>query len=286
MSEESRRYLFELQRIDLRMEETRKRIADFEPALEVVDEGQRRLESEAEALRARLQELRLDERRLTLASEEKRTRMSRLQERLNTVRNLREEAAVHAEADLVRRALEADEQEAFSVMDLVQRAEERDTELSAELAATEAEVEPQRQEILAAQEQAAEELARLAEERAKCAEKVDSAALRLYDRIRSGGRSVAVSVMTEDGACGICYNVIPLQLQNEIRHGETLMRCEACGVILAPPSAAPAPAPAAGAPSAEPAGLETGDEGETGGVDTASETLPPPEISEETAETE
>jgi hypothetical protein len=29
--------------------------------------------------------------------------------------------------------------------------------------------------------------------------------------------------------------VVPLQLQNEIRHGDALIRCEGCGVILAAP---------------------------------------------------
>jgi predicted nucleic acid-binding Zn-ribbon protein len=38
--------------------------------------------------------------------------------------------------------------------------------------------------------------------------------------------------MTPEGACGHCFNTLPLQEQSEIRSGSTLHRCEACGVIL------------------------------------------------------
>ena len=62
------------------------------------------------------------------------------------------------------------------------------------------------------------------------------AEIRMYDGIRRGGRRQAVAALTGDGACGHCFSVLPLQLQNEIRHGRDLIRCEACGVILAQPS--------------------------------------------------
>lgn len=235
MSDEGQQHLFDLQRIDVRIEQTKARIASFDPQLDEVDAPFQAVEAESDSLRKRFQELKLDERRLTTSSEDRKARLDRLQERLNAVRNLREEAAVHAEADLVRRALEADEQEAFGVMDLVQKAEERLSELETELESTKAEIEPARQELLdarAAEEKALEDLRK---EREACAAKVDPRYLSLYERIKDGGRSVAVAPMTQDGACGVCFNMIPPQLQNEVRHGETLMRCEACGVILARP---------------------------------------------------
>jgi len=41
-----------------------------------------------------------------------------------------------------------------------------------------------------------------------------------------------VADLTEDGACGHCFGMVPLQLRNEVRHGRGLIRCEGCGVIL------------------------------------------------------
>ena len=70
---------------------------------------------------------------------------------------------------------------------------------------------------------------------------------RLYERIMSGsGRSVAVADLTDDGACGHCYCMAPLQVQSAIRLTSALIRCEACGVILTPPSDEPEVIPSAG----------------------------------------
>src|SRR5690606_22659258 len=55
---------------------------------------------------------------------------------------------------------------------------------------------------------------------------------RVYDAFHASGRSVIVASLLEDGACGHCFGVIPLQLQTEIRNGGGLIRCENCGVIL------------------------------------------------------
>ena len=41
--------------------------------------------------------------------------------------------------------------------------------------------------------------------------------------------------MTADGACGRCFSMVPLQIQAEVRAGGRLRRCEACGIIFAPP---------------------------------------------------
>jgi predicted nucleic acid-binding Zn-ribbon protein len=43
---------------------------------------------------------------------------------------------------------------------------------------------------------------------------------------------MVVAPLTDEGACGHCFNILPLQEQSEIRRGDKLRRCEACGVIL------------------------------------------------------
>ena len=69
---------------------------------------------------------------------------------------------------------------------------------------------------------------------------IDPSELKVYDAIRSGGRSIAVSPLTDDGACGHCFGMVPLQLRNELDHSEGLIRCEGCGVILTAPEEMPA----------------------------------------------
>ncbi|MCK5651999.1 MAG: hypothetical protein KAJ42_11505, partial [Gemmatimonadetes bacterium] len=111
--------LEELQGIDQRMDEVRKRIAEFDPLLSEVEEPVLILEGEVTTTHSRLQEMKVEERRLELSADEKRARMKQLQERMNSVRNIREEAAVQTELDLLRRALDADEQEALTLLDQI-----------------------------------------------------------------------------------------------------------------------------------------------------------------------
>lgn len=224
--------LKELQELDLVLEETKARLAEFEPLLAEVEEPALALEQELTAAKNRVQEMKLEERRLEHTADDRRARRKMLQERLKSVRNLREEAAVHAEIDLQQQNLEGDEQEALSLLDQIRKLEQRIQELSAEQEAARAEVEPRRIELLRDQALARDELARMEIKRLEFAKHISAPELQNYERIRGGGRSVAVATLTADGACGHCFGMIPLQVQNEMRSGGALIPCEFCGVLL------------------------------------------------------
>lgn len=236
MTEQSQSALKELQHLDLRVQEARQRILDFDPLLAEVEEPALLLSGEVTTARSRLQEMRQEERRLELSTEEKRARVKRLDERLGGVRNLREEAAVSAELDMVRRSLQNDEQESYTLIDQIRKLDARLAELEAALKDAQTQVEPRMKGLVDDREAAKADLQALEAQRDAFAQRLDPNAVRLYESIRSGGRRLAVAELTEDGACGHCYGVVPLQLQNEVRHGRGLIRCEACGVILAGPS--------------------------------------------------
>ena len=240
MTEQSRAGLRELQRLDDAIQEAMERIETLEASLEEVEEPAKVLDEGVETTRGRLQEMRVEERRRELAGEEKRTRQKRLEERLSSVRNVREESAVNAELDLVRRAREADEQEALSLLDQIRRLEDR---LGEALNEAREQIEPRRKELEAEKAEAEATEARLRKERDDYAGSLSTAELRIYEGIRSGGRRRALACLTEDGACGHCFSVVPLQVQNEIRHGTSMVRCEACGVILALTLPRPLPGP-------------------------------------------
>jgi len=235
MTEKHTTDLKELQKLDLRILAAKQRIADFDPLLEEVELPALTLESDLGTTRNRLQEMKLEERRLELGTEEKRTRQKKLEERIGSVRNLREEAAVSAELEMVKRSLQNDEQEALTLIDQLRKQEERLKELEAAFAEATKVVEPKREDLLAQRAAAQQELDSLKEERTSFAAAMNKSELKIYDAIRAGGRSVAVAPLTEDGACGHCFGMVPLQLRNEIRHGTALIRCESCGVILMQP---------------------------------------------------
>ena len=236
MTPQTRTSLKELQNLDQAIAAIRSSAQSFDLLLEEVNAPVARLEQEVEALEKRLTELKLEENRIELTIEERRVRAAKLQERMDAVRNVREEAAVHAELEMVRRALESEEQEALSLLDQIKRLEERSEEQEAAHQEALAEVGPHREELVEEQQSADGKLEALQAERDAFAAGIDPGERRIYDSIMAGARDVAVAELTQDGACGNCYNMVPLQIQNQIRHGEGMIRCEGCGVILTPES--------------------------------------------------
>ena len=232
MTEQDRNNLVELQRIDLKIVEVQQQIRDFDPLLGEVEEPALVLESDAQKTRARLKEINLEERQLELSVAEKRERQKRLDERLGSVRNLREEAAVSAELEMVKQALQNDEQEALSILDQIRRMEGRLEELDEAITEARGIVGPRLEELISGRDAAEKELGALEQDRENFVHTMDALEIRLYEGIRRGGRVTAVAALTEDGACSHCFGIVPPQLQNEVRHGESLIRCEGCGVIL------------------------------------------------------
>jgi uncharacterized protein len=225
--------LRELQRLDGKIDRRRLAIEAFDPALAEVEDPALRLESELEALTRRLDQMREDNRRLHRGLEEKRERTVRLEERLNQVQNIREEAAVKAELEMLRRALEADERDQIQLSEQMGRAEALQGELTTQSAEARAQVLPRQADLLARRETLRGEIAALNGEREGVLAGLGGAERRVYESFHAAGRRVIVATLTDDGACGLCFNVVPLQLQNEVRRGSaTLLRCEACGVVL------------------------------------------------------
>lgn len=97
------------------------------------------------------------------------------------------------------------------------------------------EVEPRRDELLKERDVFTKELEALEKRHEGYIENIPESERKVYESFRSGGRKVIVTAMTADGACGHCFGMIPLQKQNEVRHGAEMLRCEACGVILTSP---------------------------------------------------
>ncbi len=239
MTQDTQATLKELQRLDTEIAQAEEEVKRYDPQLAEVEDPALQLEEEVKTTRSRLQEMKVDEKRVELAAEEKRQRVKMLQERLSNVRNVREEAAVSAELSMVKQALEGEEQEAYTLLDQIKKLEARLEEQQEALEEAKERVAPRRDELLAEREKAQDNLSTMKSRRDAFAEGLERGELRLYEKIRSGGTRVAVSALTYDGACGNCFSMIPPQGQNEIRHGEALIRCEACGVILTPPEAVP-----------------------------------------------
>ena len=226
--------LLELQELDAQIKEAENRIAAFEPQLAQIEAPAAALEKDVEGTRATLTHAQTESRRLERAAEEKRERLRRYQERLEKVRNVREETAARTEIDLVRRAVEADEQEALEYMEQGRKVSLKLSELEKRLEAARAEVEPRRAELMTARAEVESERDILRDKRGNHAQRIPQPSLRTYERVRAG-RPKPLMPMTASGACGNCYNTLPIQEQEQVRRGDALRACEACGVILYAP---------------------------------------------------
>ncbi|MGH7504927.1 MAG: zinc ribbon domain-containing protein [Longimicrobiales bacterium] len=234
--EDLRSALLELQDLDEEIARAERKLKEFDPQLQSLDEPVTTLETEIATQRARLEEMRTDIRRLERAAEQKRTRLRTYEERLGRIRNAREDAAARTELDLIRRATEADETDALEKMEQARRTDLKVDEMEMHLEKLRADVAPKREALLHERAGADTEISVLRDRRKNHAVRLDAASLRLYERVRGGRSRTVLAPMTAEGACGNCFNILPIQEQSEVLQGKTLHRCEACGVILYPQS--------------------------------------------------
>lgn len=226
--------LISLQEMDREIGDAQKKVEDFGPVLDELDAPLAQLEKELATAKATAERVQTDLRRLERAAEEKRDRLKKYEDRLMRVRDSREAAAANTELDLVRRALDADEGDALELMDQAKRVSLKIDELQEKVDAAREELEPRRQEILTARSDAQAELEALQQKRENHSVRIEGPARQMYEKVRGGKTRTALAGLTSDGACGHCYSMVPIQRQTEIRKGSSLVRCEACGVILYP----------------------------------------------------
>jgi uncharacterized protein len=221
-----------LQEIDDAIAKLEARIQEYTPQLDVLEAPVHAATRELEAGRAKLDAARLEVQRLEKNAAQKRERLASYQERLGRVRSARDEAALRVEIDLVGRALDADEADVRQVSEQATRADLKIDDLQRQLDKLQAEIAEQHAELVAARTALEVELALLRDRRENQAVRLDPASRRLYERVRGGRSRLVLAPLTEEGACGNCFNVLPVQEQTEVQRGDKLHRCEACGVIL------------------------------------------------------
>jgi len=224
--------LREVQKLDERIREIRIEMRAVDERLAEVEEPALALEAELTQLRERLRQMGADARKLERSADEKRARAEKLDQRLTRVSNLREEAAVKTELDLIRRAISGDEQEALQLLDQIRRSELAEADLAARTGQAREDVEPSQAALRAERDALGRRLEEFEARRTEVLDHVNSTERRVYESFHQSGRAVVVAALLEDGACGNCFGLIPLQIQNEVRQASTLIRCEACGVIL------------------------------------------------------
>jgi uncharacterized protein len=227
--------LLALQDMDAEVAAAEARLNEFTPRLQELEAPVLAIERDLAVMRGKLEELRAEYIRLERNAQQKQERLHTYQERLAKVRSTRDDAAIRAEVDLVSRALDADRADLRTAGEQSTRTDMKVDELEKHLEKARSEIADARAQLLAERDAAEAELARLRDQRENQAIRIDQPSRRLYDRVRAGKSRRALAPITAEGACGSCFNILPLQEQAEVRRGERLSRCEGCGVILYSP---------------------------------------------------
>ena len=86
-------------------------------------------------------------------------------------------------------------------------------------------------ESITSESQADEE--KFEKSRAKASKQIEERLLMSYNKVRNNMRNGRAVVPVKRGACGGCFNIVPPQMQAEIREQKKIIVCEHCGRILA-----------------------------------------------------
>lgn len=224
--------LMALQELDSEIDRAEAQLLTFTPRLEQLDGPVQAVERDMEAMRAKIDDMRGQVQKLEANAEQKRDRMKTYQDRLSKASSTQKNAALRAELDLVRKALDADLADVKQLSEQATRTDLKLDDLGRQADKMRAEIAPQRDELLFAKLEAEEQLAMLRERRENQAVRLDQKSRRLYERLRSGRTRTVLAPLTAEGACGNCFNMLPVQEQAIVRQAAALHRCEACGVIL------------------------------------------------------
>lgn len=153
--------------------------------------------------------------------------------RLEQVRNPKDASTLMTELDLAQSVMAKEENDWVRSAEMVVQLEVKVRDEERNLAAVEAAQAPERAEVDQRRTVLEAERDEAIRVREATAAQLDKALRGRYDRLRRT-RSSDVVVPLVGGACGGCYTSIPLNRRSQIKAGQIIDACEACGAILYP----------------------------------------------------
>ena len=152
-------------------------------------------------------------------------------QKLEWVRGAKEASALMAEIDLARGVLAQEETEWIRSADEVQAIQTRAKEAEERVTAEGESQAPRRAEIENIQKDCQARLAKGRKKRELTSKNVAANLLARYGRILAGRAPLAMYELHSD-ACGHCFTAVPMHLRQQVRRGDIVATCEACGVIM------------------------------------------------------
>lgn len=220
-----------LQEKDRAIDGIREELAAFEPELEQLEAALAAAKTQLEAAQHGITDAETRRAQLEEKVESFRQMQERRRQRLEWVRGAKEAATLMAELDLGRSVLAREEAEWLRSADRIQEAGTGAAEAERMFEELKAAQAPRREEITAKQAECGDRLAVVQAERSAVAKRLTKPTLVQYERIRRGRAPMALYPVHGD-ACGHCLTAVPMHRRQELRTGQKVVMCEACGVMI------------------------------------------------------
>ena len=203
----------------------------LEPELAQLDEAVAELEADLAQAQADLEDSNGKRQELETRIETYRVMQERRRQKLEWVRGAKEASALMAEIDLARGVLAQEETEWIGSAEEVTEIEKRTIEAEQKVAAEKETQAPRREEIANIQRECQARVEEARSKRGETAKEVLPNLLTLYGRILRGRAPLAMYGLHNE-ACGHCFTAVPTHLRQQVRRGDLVATCEACGVIM------------------------------------------------------
>lgn len=224
--------LYELQRIDSKIDEINKVKGDLPLEVQDLEDEMAGMQTRIDKISGEIEELNTLTKQRKRETDQARIMISNYKEQQNNVRNNREYDAITKEIEYQELEIELAEKRLKEYAagiktkkTLLEEAEALGQERAADLEAKKSELE-------GIEAETAPQVAEFSAQAEKVKAKIDERLLTAYDRIRRNVHNGLAVVTVKRDACGGCYNRIPPQRQVDIRQGKKIIICEYCGRIL------------------------------------------------------
>lgn len=230
---EELKYLLQLQEIDGRIKEQELAQENFPLMVQELKEEIIKATETRDALKKKVLTEEEERHNWEEQVETAKSGLERSQERLNSIRTNREYDAVHAEIEAQKNIINSAEQRrnniSAEIENLRNMVHDHDEALQKIIAENEPKIKELQEKISAIDST----IATIEKERDVIVPHIGKLVLRQYELIRSRRKTgKAISIISGNRTCSICFKVLEPQLFNEIKRGTKVILCQSCGSIM------------------------------------------------------
>jgi predicted nucleic acid-binding Zn-ribbon protein len=223
--------LFKLQKIDQDLHEIEQLKVNIPHQIETMGGEQSDVEQRFSEQEQQVESLEKDRRQHERDLEGVQEQINKYQGQLHSVKTNKEYDALQKEMQTQKTNISVHEDAILQLMSDTEEAGEALEAIRVEMETTIAAIKVQTRKLKKKLTTVDVDVAVKRDERLRTAMRIEARVARVYNRIRRilGGLAV---VPLKKGACGGCFNIIPLQVVAEIRQMNRLTICESCGRIV------------------------------------------------------